>query len=283
MSQNEGLKVGVSLPVREMRDDLGALKEFAQGAEELGLTHLRVPDQVFRPKSGHLHEPMMLLSYIAAVTSRIELVPSVIVLPARQTVMFAKQAAELDVLSQGRVRLGIGVGGSREEYESLGEDFSQRGKRCSEQMTLLKQLWCGQSITTAGEFDQISEDTYLDPLPVQRPIPMWIGGAGVPAHSVRRRIGELADGWFVLCDPDAFSALRDSINSYAEAAGRDGANLGMEAGVAVVGPRQAEWQSRVQDWSDRGLTHICLRTLGGGLEVAEHLPTLQAVAEQLKG
>ena len=98
-----------------MRNDLIAIRDFAQTAEELGLTHLRVPDQVFRHNSGHLHEPMMLLSYIAAITEKIELVPSVIVLPARQTVLFAKQATQLDVLSNGRVRLGIGVGGNREE------------------------------------------------------------------------------------------------------------------------------------------------------------------------
>ena len=158
------MKIGISLPVREMRNDLTAIKDFAQAAEDLGLTHLRVPDQIFRKNSGHLHEPMMLLSYIAAVTSKIELVPSVIVLPARQTVLFAKQAAQLDVLSEGRVRLGIGVGGSAEEYRSQGEDFHHRGRRCSEQMALLQRLWRGESIDAPGRYDDIAPDVYLDPI-----------------------------------------------------------------------------------------------------------------------
>ena len=135
------MKIGVSLPVREMENDLGAIKTFAQAAEELGFTHLRVPDQVLRPGSGHLHEPMTLLAFIAAVTEQIELVPSVIVLPSRQTVLFAKQAAELDILSGGRLRLGIGVGNNKAEYLSMGQDFSMRGRRCDEQLTLLKLLW----------------------------------------------------------------------------------------------------------------------------------------------
>lgn len=126
------MKIGISLPVRELKNDLGAIKAFAQTADELGLTHLRVPDQVLRPDSGYLHEPLMLLAYIAAVTKKIELVPSVIVLPSRQTVLVAKQAAELDVLSGGRLRLGIGVGASAQEYQALGVDFHTRGARCEE-------------------------------------------------------------------------------------------------------------------------------------------------------
>ena len=275
------MKIGISLPVREMRDDLVAMKDFAQAADDLGLTHLRVPDQVFRRNSGHLHEPMMLLSYIAAVTENIELVPSVIVLPARQTVLFAKQAAELDRLSGGRVRLGIGVGGSVEEYESMGADFHQRGRRCSEQMALLKQLWCGESIEGETTYDDISSDVYLDPLPVQKPIPMWIGGAGVPSVSVRRRIGALSDGWFVLCDPSQFPEVRDNVYSLAESAGRNPAELGTEAGVAVVGPRQHEWQDRVKGWQELGLTHLCLRTLGGGISVADHVPTMRDAVSRM--
>ena len=128
------MRIGVSLPVRELEDDLGAIKDFAQTAEALGYTHLRVPDQVLRQGNRHLHEPMMLLAWVAAVTEAIELVPSVIVLPSRQTALFAKQAAELDRLSGGRLRLGIGVGGSADEYEALGQDFSTRGRRCDEQL-----------------------------------------------------------------------------------------------------------------------------------------------------
>lgn len=275
------MKIGISLPVREMRNDLVAIRDFAQAADDLGLSHLRVPDQIFRANSGHLHEPMMLLSYIAAVTSKIELVPSVIVLPARQTVLFAKQAAELDILSERRLRLGIGIGGSKEEYQSLGIDFHKRGRRCTEQMQLLKRLWRGESIEDSQTFDDIPAGVALDPLPSAHAIPMWIGGAGVPSDSVRRRIGELADGWFVLCDPDQYAGVRDGILAYAEGCGRHASELGTEAGVALVGRRQAEWQSRVKGWDEMGLSHLCLRTLGGGLEVAEHVPVMTAAVNEL--
>ncbi|MBT4494307.1 MAG: TIGR03619 family F420-dependent LLM class oxidoreductase, partial [Gammaproteobacteria bacterium] len=241
------MKFGVSLPVRELADDLIAIRDFAQLAEGLGLTHLRVPEQIIRPDSGHLHESMMILAYIAAITEKIELVPSVVILPARQTALFAKQAAELDVLSGGRLRLGIGVGGSKEEYQALDVNFTTRGRRCDEQMQLLKRLWAEETVDFEGEFDTI-QGVGLNPLPVQRPIPMWIGARGTPAQSVIRRIGQLSNGWFVLCSPEEFPDVRDSIFAEAEAAGRSSDELGQEAGVAVVGPRQTEWKDRVIGW-----------------------------------
>lgn len=273
------MRIGVSLPVREMQNDLTAIRDFAQAAEEMGLTHLRVPEQILRPGSGALHDSMTILTWIAAVTTTIELVPSVVILPSRQTAHFAKQASTLDVLSGGRLRIGIGVGGSQEEYSFQGQDFRTRGRRCSEQMTLLKKLWTEEIVNFEGEFDTITA-AGINPLPVQRPIPMWIGGRGVPSKPVIRRIGELSDGWFVLASPEEYPGVRGQIDAVAEGAGRDPASIGTEAGVAVVGPREAEWKDRVVGWHQTGLTHLCLRTLGGGLAVSEHLPTLQrAVAE----
>jgi probable F420-dependent oxidoreductase len=274
------MRVGVSLPVRELQDDIGAIKAFAQAAEELGLTHLRVPDQIFRPDSGPLHEPMTLLALIAGVTEKFELVPSVIVLPARQTVLFAKQAATLDVLSGGRLRLGIGVGKIEAEYQSLGAGFDHRGARCEEQMALLRLLWTEESVEFEGRWDRVSGGA-IDPLPLQRPIPLWIGASGVPAARIRCRIGRQADGWFVLCSPDEFPGVRDDVWRQAEASGREPASLGMEAGVAVVGPREHEWQSRVAGWRDAGLTHLCLRTLGGGLRADQHVERLRQAVAQL--
>ena len=273
------MRIGISLPVRELRNDIGAIKAFAQAAEEFGLTHLRVPDQVIRPGSGPLHEPLTLMALIAGATKTIELVPSVIILPARQTVLVAKQMATLDVLSGGRVRMGVGVGKDPVEYAALGADFSNRGARCEEQMALLRLLWTQENVEFDGKWDLVS-GAGIDPLPIQRPIPMWIGATAVPIPRIRRRIAQLADGWFVLCSPDEFSNLRDDIFREAEAAGRDPASIGTEAGVAVVGPRESEWQSRVADWRDAGLTHLCLRTLGGGLAADHHIMRMrQAVGE----
>ena len=272
------MKVGISLPVRELKDDLGAIRAFAQMADDVGYTHLRVPDQVLRPKSGHLHEPLMILAYVAAVTQRIELVPSVVIAPARQTALLAKQLATLERMSGGRVRLGIGVGGSTAEYQALGEDFHTRGARCEEQIDLLRRLWSEPEVNFEGRWDTVQE-AGIDPLPAHR-IPIWIGAAGMPVPRIRKRIGRQADGWFVLCSPEQFDDLKSDIDSAARAADRDPASIGMEAGVAVVGPRQAEWKTRVSGWHDKGLTHLCLRTLGGGLDADAHLATArQAFAE----
>lgn len=273
------MRVGISLPVREMADDLSAIKDFAQAAEGLGLTHLRIPDQVIRPGNGHLHDPMMLLAYIAAVTEKIELVPSVIVLPLRQTALIARQAAELDVLTRGRVRLGVGVGVSKPEFEAMGMDFHTRGARCDEQLEVLQQLWSQDSVTFNGRFHTITENG-INPRPTNDWVPIWVGARGVPSDAVVNRIGKWANGWFVLASPEDYPEVRSRIDRAAEQNGRNPNEIGTEAGVAVVGEREAEWQDRVRNWHATGLTHLCLRTLGGGLAVAEHLPKMsQAVAE----
>ena len=274
------MRIGISLPVRELKDDLQALVAFAQAAEELGYTHLRVPDQVLRPNSGHLLEPMMMLAYIAAVTQKIELVPSVIVTPSRQTALFAKQAAVLDVLSGGRLRLGLGVGGNAAEYAVLGADFHTRGARIEEQIDLMRLLWTKETVDFEGRWDTI-KGAGIDPLPVQRPIPIWIGPSGVPVARIRRRIGRQADGWFILCSPEEYPGVKADIDAAAIDAGRNPDEIGKEAGVAVVGPREAEWRDRVQGWGDAGLTHICLRTLGGGLTADQHVEKMREAIEAL--
>lgn len=274
------MKIGISLPVREMENDIGAIKAFAELAEALGFTHLRVPDQVLRPDSGHLHEPLTLMAYIAAVTNKIELVPSVIVLPSRQTALVAKQAAELDVLSGGRLRLGIGVGKNADEYRAMGQAFGTRGARCDEQLQLLKLLWTQQSVDFQGRWDQVS-GAGLNPLPIQRPIPIWIGAAASPSAPVVKRIGTQADGWFVLCSPEEFPNINDKIKLAVADANRDLAAIGTEAGVAVVGPRETEWRDRVRGWRDTGLTHVCLRTLGAGLNAEQHMAKLREIVDQI--
>jgi len=274
------VKIGISLPVREMQNDIGAIKAFAQLADELGMTHLRVPDQVLRPDGGHFHEPMTLMAYIAAVTEKIELVPSVIALPLRQTALVAKQAAELDILSGGRLRLGIGVGANEHEFRIMNQAFGTRGARCDEQLQLLKLLWTEEKVDFHGKWDEVI-GAGLNPLPIQRPIPIWIGARSAPSAAVIRRIGAQADGWFVLCSPEEFPALNDKIRSAATAVGRNPADIGTEAGVAVVGPREAEWQDRVRGWQKIGLTHLCLRTLGGDLTPRQHLEKLREIVEQV--
>ena len=274
------MKIGVSLPVREMQGDLSSIVEFAQLAEQLGYTHLRVPDMIARPKSGHLHESFTMLAFIAAKTNTIRLVPSVIALPARQTLHVAKQAAGIDVLSNGRFVLGVGVGGSKEEYDALGQDFSTRGARCDEQLKLLKLLWTQETVSFGGRWDKV-DALGLNPLPVQQPIPIWIGAASIPSTPVIKRIGAYADGWYVLCSPEEFPDVKSQIDAAATQAGRDPASIHTEAGIAVVGPREAEWKDRVKGWQDMGLDQICLRTLGGKLTPQQHLDKLKDVTDQI--
>lgn len=269
--------IGISLPVRELTHDLGAIRAFAQAAEACGFTHLRIPEQIIRPNSGYVHEPLMLLAYVAAVTEKIELVPSVLIAPARQTVLLAKQAAELDVLSNGRVRLGMGVGSSEAEYLALGQDFHSRGRRMEEQMQLMRALWTQETVSFQGEWHEI-EETGINPLPVQRPIPMWVGARSLPSTRIRERIGRLADGWFVLCSPEEFDQVREDIDAAARNVGRNPSEIGTEAGIAVVGPREAEWQSRVRGWQEKGLTHLCMRTLGAQLDADGHIAKLEEIA-----
>ncbi len=264
------MRVGISLSVRELQDDVGAIKAFAQAVEEFGLSHLQFPDQVIWAAAGPLHEPMTLMALIAGIISRVELVPSVIVLPARQTVLVAKQTATLDRLSGGHLRLGIGVGRDATEYDALGVDFASRGGRCEEQIRLLRRLWTEDIVSFSGRWDRVS-NAGINPLPVQQPIPVWIGASGVPNRRIRQRIGSLVDDWFVLCSPEEFSGIRDDIHHLAKEAGRDPRTIGTEAGIAVVGPREKEWRSRVAGWREIGLTHLCLRTLGGGLAPDQHI------------
>ena len=273
------MKIGISLPVRELQNDIEAIKTFAREAEALGFTHLRVPEQVIRSDSGPLHEPLTIMALVSGVTQSIELVPFVI-LPARQTVLVAKQVATLDVISNGRVRLGVGVGKNSEEYKSLKSDFNNRGIRCEEQIELLRELWISEEVNFEGNWDRV-QGVGINPLPIQQPIPIWIAASSVPIPRIRQRIGRQADGWFVLCTPEEFPEIKSDVLREAEMIGRDPNEIGTEAGVAVVGPRQAEWKHRVAGWRDAGLTYLCLRTLGAGLNRDQHLEAMSAAAREL--
>lgn len=285
------MRVGVTFPQTELGGDPGAVRAYAEGVEELGYRHILVYDHVVGadpkvhtgwngPYDVHttFHEPFVLYGYLAAVTRSLELVTGVIILPQRQTALVAKQAAEVDLLSGGRLRLGIGVGWNAVEYEALGEDFGSRGKRSAEQIALLRRLWTEQSVTFDGDFDKLT-GAGIAPLPVQRPIPVWVGAASPPGY---KRAGRLADGWFPMMGPGpALDEARTVVERAAVAAGRDPASIGMEGRVDWRGDVDAVIE-RLKQWAEAGATHVSVNTMGAGLKtVDDHLAALSRAAESL--
>jgi len=285
------MRIGVVFPQTELGGDPGAVRAYAQRAEELGFTHVLAYDHVVGadpavhpgwdgPYDVHttFHEPLVLYGYLAAVTS-MELVTGVIILPQRQTVLVAKQAAEADLLTGGKFRLGVGIGWNRVEYEALGQDFSTRGRRLNEQITLLRRLWTEQTVTFSGTFDRIT-GAGLAPMPVQRPIPVWVGAQSQPGY---RRAGRLADGWFPQIGPGPqLNEARRIVAEAAVQAGRDPASLGMEGRLRWQ-QDQNELAAAMRQWRDAGATHLSVNTMGAGLKtVDDHLAALAMAAEAAK-
>ena len=199
------MKLGVVFPQTEISSDPDVVAEFATTAETLGFDHIIVYDHVLgantasRPdwqgpytSESLFHEPFVLFGYLAGLTTAIELVTAVIILPQRQTALVAKQAACVDVMSKGRLRLGVGTGWNAVEYEALGEEFTNRGRRSEEQIDLMRKLWADETLSFDGKWHKVS-DAGLNPLPPRRSIPVWLGGM---APQVIERVGRMADGWF---------------------------------------------------------------------------------------
>jgi probable F420-dependent oxidoreductase len=282
----------VTFPQTELGGDPGAVRAYGERVEELGFGHILVYDHVVGadpavhegwngPYDVHttFHEPFVMFGYLAGVTRALELVTGVIILPQRQTTLVAKQAAEVDLLSDGRFRLGIGVGWNAVEYEALGEEFGNRGKRSAEQIGLLRRLWTEQSVTFAGDFHTVT-GAGIAPLPVQRPIPVWVGAASPPGYT---RAGRLADGWFPMMTPGPdLDEARTIVETAAADAGRDPATIGMEGRVDWRGDGDAVADQLTQ-WEKSGATHVSVNTMGAGLKtVDDHLAVLARVAESFQ-
>jgi probable F420-dependent oxidoreductase len=276
------MHLGVVWPQTDIPADPGAVRAFAQGVEALGFDHILIYDHVLgADPDGHpgwtgffdvdssFHEPFVLFGYLAALT-RLELLPGIIILPQRQTALVAKQSAEVDILTGGRFRLGVGIGWNRVEYEALGMSFTDRGRRIDEQIVLLRRLWTERAVTFRGEFETVTA-AGICPLPVQRPIPIWLGGNSSPAF---RRIGRLADGWIPerLPGPDLDLALAE-VQAAAVAHGRDPAGIGMQGRVKLsVGLDTAATQ--LTAWRSAGASHVALNTIGLGPDIDVHLAAL---------
>jgi probable F420-dependent oxidoreductase len=285
------MRIGVVFPQTEFGGDPAVVRAYGQRVEELGFTHILAYDHVVgADRAVHqgfqgpydidttFHEPFVMFGYLAAVTS-IELVTGVIILPQRQSVLVAKQAAEVDLLTGGRFRLGVGLGWNAVEYEALGEKFTNRGKRSEEQVDVMRQLWTQRSVTFNGRYHTVT-GAGLAPMPNQRPIPVWFGAASDRAYE---RAGRLGDGWFPMMDPGpGLDSAREQVERAATAAGRDAAGLGMEGRIGWTGdPDKAA--ADIAAWKAAGATHLSVNTMSAGLaDVDDHLAVLERVAADLK-
>ncbi len=280
------MKIGAILPQTEMSMDPQTLREYAQAVEAMDYDFLAVFEHVvgadpaqykdYRGPYTHkssFHEPFVMFGYLAAFTQKLELVTSIVILPQRQTVLVAKQAAEVDVLTGGRLRLGIGSGWNAVEYEALGQDFHVRGRRSVEQIALMRALWTQEVVTFNGRWDKITA-AGINPMPVQRPIPIWLGGRAEP---VLKRVGQLADGWFPQMPPDEDARqLLERMRGYAREAGRDPAKIGIEARVGARDSTPADWAKTAAAWEKLGATHISMNTMGAGFtSLKQHLDALR--------
>jgi len=284
------MKIGVIFPQTEFKPDPIAVRDYAQAVEGMGFTHMHAYDHVLganpdRPGGWqgtytYLHsffEPFLLFSYLAGLTHKIEFATGILILPQRQTALVAKQAATLDVISNGRFRLGVGNGWNEIEYIALGENFHNRGKRMEEQVNLLRLLWTQPLVKFEGRWHNIL-DAGLNPLPVQRPIPIWFGGTDDRAL---RRMARMGDGWMLnIRTIEQARPILEKLHQYLESEGRDKASFGIEPRLNMNLIQQADWTSFVRTWEGLGATHLMVNTMGLGFDTtADHLKALNDFAK----
>jgi len=286
------IKVGVVFPQTESGTDMTAIRDYIQAVEGMGYKHLLAYDHVLgaglanRPNwkgpynsETLFHEIFMLFGYAAAITTHLEFVTGVLILPQRQTALVAKQAAQLDLFSGGRVRLGIGTGWNEVEYESLNEDFHNRGKRSEEQIEVLRLLWTQPVVKFDGQWHHIPEAGIL-PMPIQRPIPIWLGGE----HDlVLKRTARMGDGWFPQAQlNDRGRALVAQIRAYIIEAGRKIEDVGIEPRLHLAQLPITELADMVRGWEELGATHLSISTMGMGYKTLdEHVKKLREARDAI--
>src|SRR6266508_4404119 len=254
------MQIGVVFPQIEIGADAGAVRAYAAAVSDLGYRHVLAYDHVvgadpaaYRGWNGPydiddtFHEPLVLYGFLAGITS-LELVTGILILPQRQTVLVAKQAAEVDLLTGGRFRL-------------------------------LRRLWTERSVTFEGRYDRVT-GVGIAPLPAQRPIPVWFGASSPPAL---RRAGRLADGWFPQVRPGPkLDEAKRIVDKAAADTGREPGSLGMEGRVGVASRGPDEVAAAVQRWADAGATHVSVSTMAAGFTtVDQHIAALAAVSERV--
>jgi probable F420-dependent oxidoreductase len=277
------MQIGIILPQNEIGDDPGAIREFAAAAEDEGFAHIVAFDHVVGKDdyaSKPFHEPFVLFGFIAACTRTIELTTGIIILPQRQTALAAKQAAEVDMLSGGRLRLGLGVGWNPLEYEALGEDFHARGKRMDAQIPLMQRLWTERHVSGGIEREQFA-DVGLNP-PAIRSIPIWLGGKGPAA--VRRAVawgsGLILSGVGGADADDVFRDVRSRLDAAADTAGRPRSELGIEIWHGTKDGDPDAWRAAAEHAKELGASHLSVQTYAAQpISPAEHIERVGLIAD----
>ena len=287
------MRIGAVFPQTEAGKDSSAIKDYAQAVESMGLDHILAFDHILgantksRPEwkgtyqlKDSFYEPFVLFSYIAGITKKIELATGVIILPQRQTALVAKQAATVDLLSNGRLRLGVGIGWNSVEYEALGENFTNRGKRSEEQVELLKALWSEESITFEGKYHRIT-DAGLNPLPFKKSIPIWFGGAH---ELVLKRIAKIGDGWMAVGKPDdSNKIIIDKLTGYLKEENRSIDDIGIESVISLKGLSDKDIEKEISDWSELGATHFSVNTMNNGMQFPDdHIKAISKFLEIIR-
>ena len=288
------MQVGAVFPQLEIGTDPEVIARYARTVEELGYDHLVIFDHVLgadASRSGGwtgvydhrsmFHEPFVFYGYLAAITARLKLATAVIVLPQRQTALVAKQAAEVDVLSRGRLILGVGIGWNEVEYEALGMSFTNRGKRIEEQIAVMRALWTEEVVDFKGRWHRVDR-AGINPLPIQRPIPVWMGGGWdgrkrAIIEPALRRIARIADGWFThLPANDDGRAAMDAFRRLVREEGRDPAKVPVEGRLPAAKSGPEEWKRGIATFQEMGVTGVELNTMGAHYRsIDEHLEALR--------
>ena len=285
------MDIGVIFPQTEVGGDSGAVRAIGQAADELGYSHLAAYDHVLGGDVAVLgelggpytiddpfREPLTMFAYLAGCTG-LAFATSIMIGPQRQTALLAKQAAEVDLLCGGRLRLGLGIGWNRLEYEALGMPFDARGDVLEEQVSVLRALWTQRSVTFEGRFHHIRA-AGLAPLPIQRPIPIWIGGH---APAALRRVGRVADGWFPMVRPGGgLEAALETIGQGAAEVGRDVSSVQFEGRLEYATRDHDKIAEHARRWREAGAAMLSLNTMHAGLAtVDDHIAALSEMAPVL--
>lgn len=292
------MEFGAIFPQTEIGSDPGEIRKFAHAVEGMGYDYIFIADHVLGADPAHhthrsyemynhekvVHESMTTLGFLAAITKSVGLTTGILILPQRQTALVAKQAAEVDVLSGGRLRLGIGVGWNEVEFQALNEEFHNRGRRSEEQIEVMRALWSQEVVDFDGRWHRITH-AGINPLPVQRPIPVWLGAgsatAPAPPEVVLRRVARMADGWCpnFLPDEEGRRAV-EQVHAYAKEAERNPSAIGLEGRLKIGGKQPEDWQAEVKAWEELGAGYVCVETRRAGLKsLDQHIDAFARVKE----